>query len=241
MIRNFKRDASGRRDLMANDHALLQISKDWLNTTFKYKYGYNFSWMGEPVLKYPQDLMMLQMLIHQIRPDVVIETGVAYGGSLLFLASALKTASPDGRVIGVESGLLASARNAIENGPFQSSISIVEGDSVAPSTLAQVKSAIKPGDKVLVCLDSDHSKEHVLKELQAYAPMVSPESYIVVFDTFIENLDHPIEDRAFGPGNSPMLAVQAFMAEETGFEIDRSVDAMLLVSEAPSGYLRRIK
>ncbi|WP_299627014.1 CmcI family methyltransferase [uncultured Tateyamaria sp.] len=241
MIKSFQRDAIDRRKLMADDQALSQISKDWLNTSFKYKYGYNFSWMGQPVLKYPQDLMMLQMLIHRLRPDVVIETGVAYGGGLLFLASVLKMAVPDGRVIGVEKGVLPSTRDAVATGPLHGTIKVIEGDCVAAETIAAVKSEIRPGDKVLICLDSDHSKDHVLKELQAYAPMVSVDSYIVVFDTFIEHLDHPIEDRPFGPGNSPMQAVSTFLEQTEDFEIDGAVDAMLLVSEAPSGYLRRVK
>ena len=184
---------------------------------------------------------MLQMLIHNIRPDVVIETGVAHGGGLLFLASVMKMVSPEGRVIGIEKGLLRSTRDAIAAGPLASNIELIEGDCVAPETITQIKSMIRAEDRVFVCLDSDHSKDHVLKELEFYAPMVSLGSYVVVFDTFIEYLDHPIENRPFGPGNSPMLAVDEFLDDNAEFQSEKSVDAMLLLSEAPSGYLRRVK
>ena len=149
--------------------------------------------------------------------------------------------SPTGRVIGVENGLLPQTRDAIDSGPLQSSIEIIEGDCVDVDTIARVKAGVGPNEKVLICLDSDHSEAHVLKELQAYAPMVSVGSHIVVFDTFIESLGHDIEDRSFGPGNSPMMAVNAFLQQSDDFEVNHAVDAMLLVSEAPSGYLRRVK
>ncbi|PWW01550.1 cephalosporin hydroxylase [Hoeflea marina] len=238
---DFETVALERRRLMALDAELEGTSRAWLNTSFKHRYGYNFHWLGRPVLKYPQDLVMMQMIIHSVRPTIIVETGVAFGGSLLFLASVLNFVSPEGRVIGVEKGLLDSTREAVETGPLSHMISLLEGDSVSPDTIATIRSQIRQDDTVMVVLDSDHSKAHVLDELESYAPLVSPGSFIIVFDTFIENLDGPIEDREFGPGNSPLLAVEEFLAGNPDFGSDLSVDERLLISEAPLGYLKCLR
>jgi cephalosporin hydroxylase len=211
------------------------------------KYSYNFSWLGRPIIQYPQDIVALQELIWAVQPDLVVETGIAHGGSLILWASLLELnaacgGAQDGRVVGVDIDIRAHNRAAIEAHPMSRRITMIEGSSVDPGVVAQVKDAAAGHKRVLVCLDSNHTHAHVLAELQAYAPFTSVGSYCVVFDTVIEDL--PAEmfpDRPWGPGDNPKTAVHAYLMTHPEFEIDHRIEDKLLLTVAPSGYLKRVR
>jgi cephalosporin hydroxylase len=221
------------------------------------KYSYNFFWLGRPIIQYPQDVVAMQELIWSVRPDLIIETGIAHGGSLIFSASmlvlldaceALATgATFDLRtarrtVLGVDVDIRAHNRAAIEAHAMASRIRMIEGSSTAPEIVARVAEIARAHERVLVCLDSDHTHDHVLAELEAYAPFVTKGSYCVVFDTMIEDLPkHLYPDRPWGPGNNPKTAVREYLKSHSEFEIDRSIHEKLLITVAPEGYLRRVK
>ena len=210
------------------------------------KYSYNFSWLGRPIIQYPQDMIAMQELIWSIQPDLIIETGIAHGGSLIFYASLLELNAacggpPDAEVLGVDIDIRAHNRAAIAAHPMFKRITRIEGSSIAPDIIAQIKAKAAGQQRVLVCLDSNHTHDHVLAELEAYAPLTSVGSYCVVFDTVIE--DMPAEmfpDRPWGPGNNPKTAVWDYLKTHPEFEIDKSIPHKLLITVAPDGYLRRV-
>ncbi len=206
------------------------------------KYTYNFDWLGLPIIQFPQDMVAIQEIIWQTKPDVIIETGVARGGSLMLSASILHLLNKDGKVIGVDIDIRPHNREMIESHPLAFRINLIQGSSIEPSTFEQVKSLIKAGDKVMVILDSNHTHEHVLDELKLYAPLVTKGCYLVVMDTAIE--DMPVDyfpDRSWGPGNSPKTAVHEFIRQTDRFEIDESIHNKLLITVAHDGYLKCIK
>ena len=211
------------------------------------KYSYNFSWLGRPIIQYPQDMVAMQELIWQIQPDLIIETGIAHGGSLIFSASMLELiascgGSVQGRVLGIDIDIRDHNREAIEEHPMSKRISMIQGSSIAPEIIEQVKQHAEGKERVLVCLDSNHTHDHVLAELEAYANLTTVGSYCVVFDTIVEELPSEMyPDRSWGPGNSPQSAVHAFLKTNDDFVIDESIDNKLLISVAPKGYLRRVK
>ena len=232
------------------------------------KYSYNFTWLGRPIIQYPQDIAVMQELIWKVRPDLIIETGIAHGGSLILCASmlaildysdavergeAFDPLATRRRVLGIDIDIRAHNLAAIKSHPMSHRINMIVGSSIAPDVVAQVHDFTKGYQRILVCLDSNHTHEHVLAELQAYAPLVSPESYCVVFDTVIEKLpDGAFPDRPWTRGNNPMTAVQHFLSmlatemtlaadgKQLRFEVDSAIDRKLLISVAPHGYLRRI-
>jgi len=211
------------------------------------KYSYNFSWLGRPIIQYPQDIVAMQELIWTLQPDLIVETGIAHGGSLILWASLLELNAicggpQDAQVIGIDIDIRAHNRAAIEAHPMFKRITMIEGSSVDAAVLSQVEAEAAGRDRVLVCLDSNHTHAHVLAELEAYAPLTSVGSYCVVFDTVIEDL--PAEmfpDRPWGPGDNPKTAVREYLASHPEFESDTRMDDKLLVSVAPSGYLKRIR
>ena len=206
------------------------------------RYSYNFDWLGLPIIQYPQDIVAIQELLWRIRPAVVVETGVARGGSLALSASILELIGGDGIVVGVDIDIRAHNRRAIEAHPLAPRIRLVEGSSTAPDVVDEVTSHVAGQRPVLVFLDSLHTHEHVLEELRAYSPLVEPGSYIVVFDTVIDDLPaDEFLDRPWGPGDNPKTAVHAFLVESDRFEIDDDYDAKLLISAAPNGYLRCVR
>lgn len=224
---------------MAKDPTFQSMSRDWLINSFRHRYSYNFRWLGLPIIQYPADIVAMQEVIWQMRPQVIVETGVARGGSLVFYASMLQLLGQDGVVVGVEVALTDENRKAIETHPLAGRIRLVDGSSVADETVAQVKRTVGAAAPVLVILDSLHTHDHVLQELRAYAPLVRRGSYLVVFDTLIENLPaEVIGDRPWGKGDNPKTAVQAFLKETNRFEIDRSFDDRLLLSVCSTGFLR---
>ena len=205
------------------------------------RYSANFSWLGRPVIQIPQDLMAMQEIIWTVRPDIIIETGIAHGGSLIFYASMLQLIGK-GKVIGIDVDIRQHNRIEIEKHPLFRRITMIEGSSISQEVVRQVKAMTAGAKSIIVALDSNHTHEHVLKELEFYAPLVSVGSYCIVFDTGIEDLPKEmILDRPWGPGNNPKTAVWAFLKTNDRFVIDKDIERKILITAAPDGYLRRIK
>ena len=224
------------------DEAFELLSQQWVNLGWNQKYPYTFSWMGRPVIQLPEDMIRIQEVIYKVKPDVIVETGVAHGGSLIYYASLFQ-AMGKGRVIGIDIEIRPHNRKAIEEHELFSYLTLIEGSSVADDVVAQVKSLIKPGETVLVILDSNHTHAHVLRELELYSPLVSPGSYCVVFDTVVEDMPADFfPDRPWGPGDNPKTAVHAFLKTEAGqaFAIDQGMQDKLLITVAPDGFLKRL-
>ena len=252
----FEQEVQLRLQEIALDNELSAKAGQFLEHSVVTKYSYNWFWLGRPIIQYPQDICAMQELIWRIKPDVIVETGIAHGGSLILSASLLAMldlcdatmsgdmldpAKPKRKVVGVDIDIREHNRTAIEAHPMANRITMIQGSSIDPAIVAQVKAEVAGAKTVLVCLDSNHTHDHVLSELQHYAPMVSVDSYCVVFDTLIENMPKDMyPDRPWGPGDNAMTAVDAYLAEQPGFEIDELMDAKLQISVAPRGYLRRV-
>jgi cephalosporin hydroxylase len=208
----------------------------------KAQYSYNFSWMGRPIIQYPQDMIAMQEIIWDIKPDLIIETGIAHGGSLIYYASLLELIG-HGEVLGIDIDIRAHNKAEIEKHAMFKRIQMIQGSSIEEGTINKVKEYAKDKQRILVCLDSNHTHEHVLQELEAYAPLVSVDSYIVVFDTIVEDLPEGYfaQKRPWGVSNNPKTAVDAFLQANNHFVIDNHIDNKLLISVAPAGYLKRIK
>ena len=231
---------------MATDAVMAEHSQNWLSKVNEHKYSYNFEWIGRPIIQYPQDIVAMQEVIWSVQPDLIIETGIAHGGSLIFSAAMLELNAACGgpaeaRVVGIDIDIRAHNRAAIEAHPMFRRISLIEGSSIEASVIDRVRALAKNRMRVLVCLDSNHTHAHVLAELRAYAPLVAVGSYCVVFDTVIERLPADMfPDRPWGPGDNPMTAVDAYLADHPEFVIDTAIDAKLMISVAPRGYLKRV-
>lgn len=231
-------------------------SSAYLRETIAEKYSYNFSWLGRPIIQYPQDIVAMQELIWDIKPDLIIETGIAHGGSLVFSASmlalldltdamaagkSLDATKSRRKVLAVDIDIRAHNRAAIEAHPLAPYISMIQGSSIADDVVKQVHNVAKGYKRVLVCLDSNHTHDHVLAELNAYAHLTSVGSYCVVFDTVVEDLPKSMfPDRPWGPGDNPKTAVRAFLKTHPEFENDTSIPAKLQITVAPDGYLKRV-
>lgn len=222
------------------DVALAELAQDFYNKSAAYKYTYHFSWMGRPIIQLPQDMLAMQELIWNIKPDLVIECGIAHGGSILYYASLLELQG-HGEVLGVDRDIRAHNREAIESHPMSKRIRMMEGSSTDPEIAKQIADAAR-GKKVIVVLDSNHTHQHVLDELRLYAPLVSLGSYCVVMDTVVEDMpEDAFPDRPWGKGDNPRTAVHAFLNEDDRFLIDEYMHNKLLITVARDGYLKRIK
>jgi cephalosporin hydroxylase len=238
-IEQFRQEVQDNIGRQHEDKDMQALSRIWVREVGRYKYSYNFTWLGRPVIQYPQDLFALQELIWRTRPEVIVETGIAHGGSLVFHASMLELAGGAGCVIGVDIDIRAHNRRAIEQHPMAHRIQLIQGSSIDPAIVQRVYEAVGQSRRVLVVLDSNHTHDHVLAELHAYSPLVGAGSYLVVFDTLIEDLPAELSaERPWGPGNNPKTAVHAFLRTTDRFEVDERIDAQLLISVAPHGYLR---
>jgi cephalosporin hydroxylase len=220
------------------------------------KYSYNFSALGRPIIQYPQDMVAMQELIWEIKPDLIIETGIAHGGSLIMSASMLAlldmcdaidsgaTLNPSEsrrKVLGIDIDIREHNRAAIDAHPMVSRIQMIQGSSIAPEIVEQVRKLSEGYERILVCLDSNHTHEHVISELRAYAPLTSVGSYCVVFDTIVEDMPADMfPDRPWGPGDNPKTAVREYLKTHPEFEIDKSIQNKLLITVAPDGYLKRV-
>jgi len=246
-MKSFDEEVEERIADNGRNTAFRASAKAFMRESTRPKYSYNFSWLGRPIIQYPQDIVAMQELVWTVQPDLVVETGIAHGGSLILWSSLLELNAacggpPDARVVGVDIDIRAPNRAAIEAHPLARRITMIEGSSVESSVIAEVAAAAVGQDRVLVCLDSNHTHDHVLAELEAYAPLTSVGSYCVVFDTVIEDLPADMyPDRPWGPGNNPKTAVREFLTTHPEFEIDQRIEDKLLVTVAPGGYLRRIR
>jgi cephalosporin hydroxylase len=217
-------------------------TRAWIETANKLRYSYNFRWMGRPIIQYPQDIMAVQEIIWNYQPDLVIETGIAHGGSIILWASLLELIGGPGRVVGVDIDIRAHNRAAIEAHPMFKRITLIQGSSIEESVVAEIRSIATGAKRPLVLLDSNHTHDHVLAELRLYSPFVRKDSYLVAFDTIIENLPPDSwPDRPWTRGNNPMTAVDAFLKENPRFVIDTTIDDKLQISVAPRGYLRCVR
>ena len=215
------------------------LSHLWTRSGWQRKFTYEITWMGIPIIQLPEDILMMQELIWRVRPDVIVESGVAHGGALILYASLLD-ALGKGRVVGVDVEIRKYNRLAIEAHPMSRRITLVEGDSVAEDTLEQVRSAIPAGASVMVALDSNHTRGHVAAELERYAPLVTPGSYCVVFDSVMTMVsDAPGAGENWAQDN-PLEAVRAFLEEHPEFEVDPAFNR-LEVTYCQSGFLRRLE
>ena len=254
-IQQFEQERRERMQAYPLDTDFAALSSAWLEASMRRKYVYNFDWMGRPIIQYPQDMVAVQELIWKVRPDLIIETGIAHGGSLVLSASMLAmldmcdaieqgtTIDPrqsKRKVIGVDIDIRPHNREAIEAHPMASRIQMVQGSSIDPVTVGQVRQAAEGHERVMVFLDSMHTHDHVLAELRAYANLVSVGSYCVVFDTFVEDMPADLfPDRPWAPGNNPRTAVRTFLEECAGFRLDPDMESKLQVTVAPGGFLLR--
>jgi len=216
----------GRREIeaMGDDASLRDLSRQWMDRAARHKYSYHFRWMGRPIIQIPQDILALQEIIWETRPDVIVETGIARGGSAVFYASMLHLLGGDGYVVGIDCEIRTHNRAAIEAHPMAGRIRLIEASSVEDNTVRRVSEMVAGAQSVLVALDSNHTHDHVLRELELYAPLVTKGSYLVVFDTAVEDMDPGLfPDRPWGRGNNPKTAVQAFLAGNDRFVVDREI------------------
>ena len=255
-VEKFEAEVAQNIKSLGEDKDVQALSRIWIREISPHKYAYNFKWLGRPAIQFPQDQVALQELIWRVRPDLIIETGIAHGGSLTFSASMLalldmSDAIESGvsidpkvskrKVLGLDIDIRAHNRAAIEAHPMASRIQMIQGSSIDPNIVAQVHEIAKGYNKVLVCLDSNHTHDHVLAELQAYAQLATKGSYCIVYDTAVEDMPEALSgDRPWGAGNNPKTAVWEYLKTHPEFEIDKSIQNKLLITVAPDGYLRRI-
>ncbi len=232
---------------------LKDIANNFMSESVKTDYSYNFKWLSRPIIQYPQDIVATQEIIWEVKPDLIIETGIAHGGSLVFSASMLALLDycdaqesgalldpnkPNRKVIGIDIDIRAHNRDALDRHPMRNRMELIEGSSIAPDIVDKVHKLAKEFKRVMVFLDSNHTHDHVLAEMEAYAPLVTSESYCVVFDSVIDDL--PIEtssERPWGPGNSPKSALIKYLEGSSEFKIDKDIEDKLLITVAPDGWL----
>jgi len=237
----FTQEVAHNIEKLGASRELQDAGMEFLCQSSKLKYSYNFSWMGLPIIQFPQDIVAMQELLWKVKPDTVIETGIGRGGSLVFYAGMMEMLGiQNGEVIGIDIDIRSHNRHALENHPMSKRIRLIEGSSTDPETFSRVKACIGNRKKTLVCLDSMHTHAHVLAELRLYSPLVTSGSYLVVFDTCIEHMPADFfPDRPWGRGNNPYTAVQEFLKETKDFEADNTIPDKLLITTARSGYLRK--
>jgi cephalosporin hydroxylase len=241
-IEKFKEEVMDNIRKQGKDSAVKGLSNTWIRETARYKYSYNFSWMGRPIIQFPQDIIAMQEIIWRVKPQLIIETGIAHGGSGIFYASMLELLGNDGMVLGIDIDIRPHNRVEIEKHPMSKRIKMIEGSSIDHGIVAQVHAIAKGKSPILVALDSMHTHQHVLEELKAYSPLVTKNSYLVVFDTSVEDMpDDFFQDRPWGKGDNPKTAVWEFLKTNDRFEVDREIEDKLLITVAPDGYLKCVK
>jgi cephalosporin hydroxylase len=242
-LEKFKLNKLENIDSLGKSSALQNLGLEFVEKTALYKYSYNFTWLGIPVIQYPQDMIAMQEIIWETKPDLIIETGIAHGGSLIFSASMLELIGNNGHVLGVDIDIREYNRFEIEKHPMAKRITMIEGSSTDEKIIQKVFEFAKGKQNVMVVLDSNHTHQHVLRELEAYASLVTLGSYLVVFDTIIEDVSENFDwgSRTWTKGNNPKTAVWEFLETNDQFIIDKSFNNKLLISVAPDGYLKRVK
>lgn len=255
LYQQFKNECSAEVDAQGTNEDILKATREWMNIVNLHKYSYHFEWLGRPIIQYPQDMAAMQEIIWKVKPDLIIETGIAHGGSLIMSASmlalldmceaiesnsVLDPKKSKRLVLGVDIDIRKHNRQAIESHPMSSRIQMIQGSSIDEQVIKQVTKIAENYNRVLVCLDSNHTHDHVLSELNAYASLTSSGSYCIVFDTVIEDMPKEMfPERSWGPSNNPKTAVWEFLKSNDDFRIDKSVDNKLLVTVAPDGFLIR--
>ncbi len=255
-IEEFKGLVKRNIEGLSEDAGLSNTTLAWIRQSSQHGYTYNFSWLGRPIIQYPQDIVAIQELIWEVKPDLIIETGIAHGGSLVFSASMLALLdladavesdamlNPKGshrKVIGIDIDIRPHNKKLIDAHPMSSRIEMIEGSSVDPRIIDRVRASAANYENIMVLLDSNHTHDHVLSELEAYAPLVSLGSYCVVLDTLIEDMpENFFQDRPWSKGNNPMTAVKEFLEERSDFVVDKAIEYKLQITVAPNGYLKRV-
>lgn len=241
-LKDFSAMVRDRIGALGRNPKLWELSKAWIIETARYKYVYNFTWLGRPIIQFPQDIIALQEIIWRVKPDIIIETGIAHGGSLIFYASMLELIGGAGQVLGIDVEIRPHNRVEIERHPMFKRITMIEGSSTDEKVVKQVSAFARGKNQVMVVLDSNHTHAHVLKELELYSPLVTKGSYLVVLDTIIEDMPEDFfPDRPWSKGNNPKTAVWEFLKTNDRFEIDKEIENKLLITVAPDGYLKCIK
>ena len=243
---DFKQEVEARIKANERDKALRSSREAFVKASMAVQYSYNFTWLGRPIIQYPQDMVAMQEILWDVQPELIVETGIAHGGSLIFSASMLELIAscggPEGEVLGIDIDIREHNRRAIEQHPLFKRIEMIEGSSTSTAVIEQVHDRARGKGRVLVCLDSDHTQDHVLAELNAYASLTTVGSYCVVFDTVIEELPEDMfPDRSWSTGNNPETAIREFLKKHDEFEVDRRLDNKLQISVARGGYLKRVR
>lgn len=250
---NFKKQIKKEIQKQKKSKLLNFFTKKWMQESVKLNYSYHFEWLGRPIIQYPQDIIAMQQIIWKTKPDLIIETGIARGGSLIFYASILNLISKCGgpkraKVIGIDIDIRKHNKKGIRSHPISKNIEMIEGSSIDQNIFEKIKKRTLKAKKIMVLLDSNHTEDHVFKELELYAPLVSVGSYLVVFDTLIENMPKNFyKNRPWSKGNNPMTAVSKYLKkikknkEKFEFKIDEEIENSLLISVSPGGYFKRIK
>ncbi|RJP24570.1 MAG: cephalosporin hydroxylase [Candidatus Abyssobacteria bacterium SURF_5] len=241
IIEQFQKERKENIERLGKSQYLKQMGIDFIIKTAKYKYSYNFTWLGRPIIQFPQDILAMQEIIWEVKPDLIIETGIAHGGSIVLSASMLELIGK-GEVLGIDIDIRPHNRKAIEEHPLYKRITLLEGSSIASEILSKVENFAKMRDKILVFLDSSHTYDHVLAELRTYSKFVSIGSYLVVFDTVIEDMPEELfSGKPWKKGNNPKIAVRDFLKMTDAFvEVD-DIPNKLLITVAPGGYLKRVR
>lgn len=252
----FRNECEGEIEKQGNNSELNNLTRSWFDLANENKYSYHFEWFGRPVIQYPQDMIAMQELVWETKPDLIIETGIAHGGSLIMNASylamldyceaikngeLLDPTKPKKRILGIDIDIREHNRKAIEHHPMANRIDMIQGSSISEEVIEQVYQYAKDFKRILISLDSNHTHDHVLSELHAYAPLTSTGSYCIVYDSIIEDMpEGSFPDRPWDKGNNPKTAIREYLESHPEFEIDESIEHKLLITVAPDGYLKRI-
>lgn len=256
-MNDFDNEVQKRLNNTPKETKMVDAAKNFVLESTAPKYSYNFSWLGRPIIQYPQDIVAMQEIVWKVKPDLIIETGIAHGGSLILSASMLAQldleeavhngisfdpANSKRKVVAVDIDIREHNKKAIEEHFLSSRIQMIQGSSIDEEIFTKVQEISKEYKKVLVFLDSNHTHHHVLAELEVYAPLTSVGSYCVVFDTLIEDMPEDMyPDRDWGPGNNPKTAVREYLLSHPEFEVDKNIENKILISVSPEGYLKRLK
>lgn len=241
-IKEFKKEVSKNIKNLGRNKKLKKLALQFIINSLQDRYSYNFSWLGRPIIQYPQDIVAVQELIWKIKPDLIIETGIAHGGSLILSASILELIGGKGRVVGIDIDIRKHNREALKQYKLLKRITLIEGSSIGDAVIKQVARIAKGKKRILVFLDSDHTHNHVLKELELYHSFVTKGSYVVVFDTIVEDMPKgEVKNRPWDKGNNPKTAVWEFLKKNKNFVVDQAIENKLLITSVPGGFLKRVR
>lgn len=236
-IKEFEASRKAGIAALGRDHRLKSLTREWFNASCRRRYSYHFNWLGRPIIQFPQDIVALQEIVFETKPELIVETGVAHGGSLIFYASMLQLLGK-GSVVGIDVDIRPHNRREIESHFLSRRVKLIEGSSTDERVAEKVRRLAK-GKRVMVVLDSNHEHDHVLRELELYSPLVKKGGYLIVCDTVVDDMPKTLfPDRPWGPGNNPKTAVRRFLKTNKRFVLDRSIEDKLMITVAPEGYLR---